>query len=292
MSRLDLDLVSPPLSVISLMNYISSKEGLSGPCEVFTDRGAMTPLSDGDILADQGHWPGSTRDDYIMFKSRSYLPFEDDGVYSFTSVDNGCYLSSCHPMPHTTAGVVNSRLNLEIIQRIFTAARGPYSVCPDFAQVSSCLFVVKNSNILVIYSGLYNHGLPETGPSRIYTHSRRESTLMQVDQGSQHVASSRLNGISLLKGMIATGTLVFVPFVRVFVFITNYRFSIPGTSLVLSSKGPLDGHGIGQCAICESNANDRAQSWRMTKGKCSQSLLFSHLLNIALICSELLILYS
>lgn len=115
---------------------------------------------------------------------------------------------------------------------------------------------------------------------------------MQVDQGSQHVALSRLNGISLLKGMIATGTLVFVPFVRVFVFITNYRFSIPGTSLVLSSKGPLDGHGIGQCAICESNANDRAQSWRMTKGKCSQSLLFSHLLNIALICSELLILYS
>ena len=73
-SRLDLDLVSPPLSVMSLMNFISSKEGLSGPCEVFADQGAMAPLDDGHNLVNQGHWPGSTTDDHMVFKSGSYAP--------------------------------------------------------------------------------------------------------------------------------------------------------------------------------------------------------------------------
>ena len=126
-SRLDLDLVSPPLSVMSLMNYISSKEGLSGTCEVFADRGAMTPLNDGDILADQGHWPGSTRDDHIMFISHEWYSRASLSRRSFKSemateiisqalpgtffrIDSLCILTwpyLTHTVPTTTPGIAD-----------------------------------------------------------------------------------------------------------------------------------------------------------------------------------------
>ena len=68
-SRLDLDLIPPPLSVASLIHFISVKEGITGCSQLFVDKDMMTPLKDDHILTEQGHWPGSTPGDHVMFKS-------------------------------------------------------------------------------------------------------------------------------------------------------------------------------------------------------------------------------
>lgn len=67
-SRIDLDLVPPPLSVASLQRSIAGNEGVNAPSQLFIDTDAMTPLHGDQVLIDNGKWPGSTSDDHVMFK--------------------------------------------------------------------------------------------------------------------------------------------------------------------------------------------------------------------------------
>ncbi|KAJ7933610.1 hypothetical protein B0H13DRAFT_1855853 [Mycena leptocephala] len=67
-SRIDLDLVPPPLSVASLLRFISAKERITSSSQLFADQDGLAPLSDNHILVNDGKWPGSTADDHVMFK--------------------------------------------------------------------------------------------------------------------------------------------------------------------------------------------------------------------------------
>ena len=67
-SRLDLDLVPPTLSVTTLMHFISAKEGITSSSQLFADKETMDPLNDDHLLIEHGHWPGSTAEDHVMFK--------------------------------------------------------------------------------------------------------------------------------------------------------------------------------------------------------------------------------
>ena len=73
-SRVDLALVPPPLSVTSLKRFISAKEGMTGSSELFTNGNVMSPVIDDNILTEDGKWPGSTPDDHVMFKFTTRLP--------------------------------------------------------------------------------------------------------------------------------------------------------------------------------------------------------------------------
>ena len=73
-SRVDLALVPPPLSVASLKRFISAKEAITGSSQLFTTGDIMTPVIDDHILTDDGKWPGSTPDDHVMFKFTTQLP--------------------------------------------------------------------------------------------------------------------------------------------------------------------------------------------------------------------------
>ena len=85
-SRVDLALVPPPLSVTSLKRFISAKEGITGSSELFTNGDVMTPVIDDHILTEDGKWPGSTLDDHVMFKFTTQLPlptFSEGSRYMF-----------------------------------------------------------------------------------------------------------------------------------------------------------------------------------------------------------------
>ena len=73
-SRVDLDLIPPPLSVASLKSFVSAKEGITGSCQLFTNGDIMTPVIDDHILTEDGKWPGFTPDDHVMFKFTTQLP--------------------------------------------------------------------------------------------------------------------------------------------------------------------------------------------------------------------------
>jgi len=73
-SRVDLSLVPPPLSVTSLKRFISEKEGIAGSSQLFTNGDVMTPVIDDHILTEDGKWPGSTPDDPVMFKFTTQVP--------------------------------------------------------------------------------------------------------------------------------------------------------------------------------------------------------------------------
>ena len=73
-SRVDLVLVPPPLSVTSLKRFISAKEGVTGSSELFTNGDVMTPVIDDHISTEDGKWPGSTPDNHVMFKFTAQLP--------------------------------------------------------------------------------------------------------------------------------------------------------------------------------------------------------------------------
>ena len=73
-SRVDLFLAPPPLSVISLKCFISEKEGITGSSQLFINGNVTTPVIDGHILTEDGKWPGFTPDDHIMFKFTTRLP--------------------------------------------------------------------------------------------------------------------------------------------------------------------------------------------------------------------------
>ena len=73
-SRMDLSLVPPPLSVTSLKSFISAKEGITGSSQLFTNGDVMNPVTDDHILTEDGKWPGSTPDDHVMFKLIAQLP--------------------------------------------------------------------------------------------------------------------------------------------------------------------------------------------------------------------------
>jgi hypothetical protein len=91
-SRIDLDLIPPPLSVASLISSISKKEGITGSSQLFVEKGAMTPLSDDHILTDDGNWPGSSADEPVMFKFASRPPpptFIEGGKYMIVNCATG-----------------------------------------------------------------------------------------------------------------------------------------------------------------------------------------------------------
>ena len=76
-SRVDLQLIPPPLSVASLIRSIAMNEGHVVPSssQLFISSDTMTPLSDDHILVEGENWLGSTADDYIVFLSRNqYRP--------------------------------------------------------------------------------------------------------------------------------------------------------------------------------------------------------------------------
>jgi hypothetical protein len=73
-SRVDLSLVPPPLSVTSLERFIYEKEGITGSSQLFTNGDVMTPVIDDHILTEDGKWPGSTPDNHVMFKFTTQLP--------------------------------------------------------------------------------------------------------------------------------------------------------------------------------------------------------------------------
>ena len=73
-SRVDLSLIPPPLSVTSLKRFISAKEGITSSSQLFTNGNVMTPVIDDHILTEDGKWPGSTPDDHVMFKFTTQLP--------------------------------------------------------------------------------------------------------------------------------------------------------------------------------------------------------------------------
>ncbi|KAF8188174.1 hypothetical protein K438DRAFT_1972362 [Mycena galopus ATCC 62051] len=96
-SRVDLDLIPPPLSVASLMRLISAKEGLTGSSQLFADKERMTPLSDNHILVEDGNWPGSTADDHVMVKFAS----RPGGGNAGGSIRNGQYfIENCATRGH------------------------------------------------------------------------------------------------------------------------------------------------------------------------------------------------
>jgi hypothetical protein len=68
-SRVDLQLIPPPLSVASLVRSIAINEGHVDPgsSQLFVSSDTMTPLSDDHILVEGENWLGSTADDCIMF---------------------------------------------------------------------------------------------------------------------------------------------------------------------------------------------------------------------------------
>ena len=80
-SRVDLSLVPPPLSVTSLKCFISAKEGITGSSQLPTNGTMMSPVVDDHILTKDGEWPGSTPDDHVMFKftTRLSLPTFSEG---------------------------------------------------------------------------------------------------------------------------------------------------------------------------------------------------------------------
>jgi hypothetical protein len=67
-SKVDLDLIPPPLSVTSLMSFISAMEGITCSSQLFVDKDTMSPLNDDHILTEEGNWPGSTTEGHVMFK--------------------------------------------------------------------------------------------------------------------------------------------------------------------------------------------------------------------------------
>jgi hypothetical protein len=67
-SKVDLDLIPPPLSVTALMSFISAMEGITCSSQLFVDKDTMLPLNDDHILTGEGNWPGSTTEGYVMFK--------------------------------------------------------------------------------------------------------------------------------------------------------------------------------------------------------------------------------
>ena len=75
-SRVDLALVPPPLSVASLKCFISAKEGITAANEgivassqLYLDNDSMTPLHDDHVLREDDGWPGSTSHNHMVFKS-------------------------------------------------------------------------------------------------------------------------------------------------------------------------------------------------------------------------------
>ena len=73
-SRVDLSLIPPPLSVTSLKRFISAKESITSSSQLFTNGNVMTPVIDDHILTEDGKWPGSTPDDHVMFKFTTQFP--------------------------------------------------------------------------------------------------------------------------------------------------------------------------------------------------------------------------
>jgi hypothetical protein len=73
-SRVDLQLILPPLSVASLVRSIAINEGHVDPgsSQLFISSDTMTPLSDDHILVEGENWLGSTADDHIIFLSRPH----------------------------------------------------------------------------------------------------------------------------------------------------------------------------------------------------------------------------
>ena len=77
-SKIDLDLVPPPLSVASLKRSIALNEGITAFSQLFFDKATMTPLCDDHVLTEDD-WLGSTADDHIIFKfdTQSRMVFDD-----------------------------------------------------------------------------------------------------------------------------------------------------------------------------------------------------------------------
>ena len=98
-SRVDLQLIPPPLSVASLIRSIAMNEGHVVPSssQLFISSDTMTPLSDDHILVEGENWLGSTADDYVLFLSQpQYRPnFIEGSRYSIIN--------------HSTARVIWSR---------------------------------------------------------------------------------------------------------------------------------------------------------------------------------------
>ena len=104
-SRVDLALVPPPLSVTSLKRVISLKEGITSLSQLFTNGDVLTPVINDHILTENGKWPGSTPDDHIMFKFKTQLPLQtalptfSEGTHYMilNSAGKALALQSCRP---------------------------------------------------------------------------------------------------------------------------------------------------------------------------------------------------
>ena len=89
-SRIDLDLVPPPLSVSSLIQSISANEGITASPQLFTDKNTMIPISDNNsVLTEDGAWPGSTAEDHVLFKFDPFLLKFDGSKYCIQNFSTG-----------------------------------------------------------------------------------------------------------------------------------------------------------------------------------------------------------
>ncbi|KAF8803265.1 hypothetical protein BYT27DRAFT_7260300 [Phlegmacium glaucopus] len=86
-SRVDLDFVLPPLSVVSLKRSIAKNEGITAittRSQLFVNNDALTPLHDDyAVFTEDGNWPGSTVDDHVLFRFDNQYWMEFDGLKHF-----------------------------------------------------------------------------------------------------------------------------------------------------------------------------------------------------------------
>jgi len=90
-SRIDLELIPPSLSIVSLIRSITLNEGINSPSsQIFADKNAMIPLCDDHILTEDGDWPGSTADDHVIFKFvRQHFMTFDGSKYQVQNCSTG-----------------------------------------------------------------------------------------------------------------------------------------------------------------------------------------------------------
>jgi hypothetical protein len=128
-SRIDLDLVPPPLSVASLARSITLNEGIaSTSSQIFSDKDATTPLRDDHILTETGNWAGSTADNHVVFK------FDRPSTHPFMTIDGSKYQVQNCSTYRIMQMYVMSIPSLHLCSGEYAAGNYPWD------QVTQCLF--------------------------------------------------------------------------------------------------------------------------------------------------------
>jgi len=85
-SKIDLDLVSPPVSVISLLHILNMQEGINISSQLLTQDGKN--LGDDQIFSKDGNWLGASAEDHLVLQF-GRLPFAQGSQYRIQNCCTG-----------------------------------------------------------------------------------------------------------------------------------------------------------------------------------------------------------